>query len=111
MSTPAAVTVGGVEVPFDEELGVFCIFASVARPEVVVFKVLVESYEGLGIARSLDPAFEPGRALVCLLAVADFIDDTVALYRSLEGDYDLRVIEANEAMLEKARSDLRTPAL
>lgn len=101
------VTICGVVVPFDTELGVYCIFASVARPEVVTFKVLVESYEGIGIARSLDREFEPGRALVCLLAVADSIEATAALYAALEGDYDLRVIEGSEAMLSKARSDLR----
>ncbi|MFT4571489.1 MAG: hypothetical protein ACI8TX_002718 [Hyphomicrobiaceae bacterium] len=96
-----------VVIPFDEALGVYCVFASVARPEVVVFKVLVESYEGIGAARSLDPHHEPGRALVCFLAVPDFIDQTVAMFESLEGDYDLRVIEGTEAMLSKARSDLR----
>jgi hypothetical protein len=104
---PGLIAVNGVEVSFDPTLGLYCIFLSVARREVVDFKLLVESYEGIAVARSLDPRLEPSRALVCLLAVADSIEATRAMLAGLAAEgYDARVIAADAAMLAKARTDL-----
>jgi hypothetical protein len=88
----APVTFGDISVPFDPRLGVYCVFAVVSRPQVVFLKVLLESYEGLGIARSIDPHFGDGLALTCLLAVPDSIDYAVRVYEELADLVGLKVL-------------------
>ena len=65
--------------PLDPALGAHALFVSVARAEVIYFKVLLVSFEGVAAYRTQDPEHVPGRALIAVLVAPDFADDAAAI--------------------------------
>lgn len=106
MSQWPVVRVGSVDVPYDPVLGVYCVYALVPRPQIVFYKILIESYETLGVARSLEPHYRPGWALTCMLAVPDSMSQVVRVYDEMAEQIELQVVEPNDAMRTKAHDDI-----
>ncbi len=92
--------------PKDERLGLCPLFVTVPREDAVLLKVLVESYEGIGVARTQDGHFGEGRALVVLLLVEDFLDVACAAIESFRRMLDLELLAAEESLLEPLRREL-----
>ena len=69
----------------DAALGVYTLFFSVPRRDIVFFKLLIESYEGIASGRSMQRFLDGGddRALEVVLAVPDFIDAARAVLACL----------------------------
>jgi hypothetical protein len=62
-----------IELPdVDPHLGARVAFVSLPRQDVLYFKVLLESYEGVAAYRTQEPHHAPGRALVAVLVAPDF---------------------------------------
>ncbi len=108
-ATPIGVTGAYV---FDPELGVYTIYMSVARRDSVFVKLMVESYEGIGITRSLDPFYEGGpgdceaRGLMVLLAVADAVEAVGLLIEELVAECGLRLVEPSAEDIALFRTNL-----
>lgn len=58
--------------------------------DIALYKFLFESYEEIGIIRTLDRR----RALIVLLVVPDFVADAEALIAAAERDYGARRVAA-----------------
>ncbi len=117
---------------FDERMGVHTVFLSVPRREWVYVKCLVETYEGLGVTRTLerratdgvvrgrglsecsapgdaealDAGIEVGEDLMVLMAVPDMVEETVSVLNYLADEASLRLVYPNEAYRAKFRADL-----
>ncbi len=87
--------------PVEERLGVHAVFFTVPRPEVVYVKLLIESYEGIGIARSMEPNFERGIALLVLLAVPDFAALTAGVLAELTQAGIVTIVEPTAEMRDE----------
>lgn len=90
----------------DPELGLCACFVSAPRRHLTYIKVLLESYEGVGVARSEEPFFDGERALLVLLLVPDFLDAAVGLIEHLESAVGLRRESVEPSRLDRLRADL-----
>jgi hypothetical protein len=75
--------------PLDPALGAHPLFVSVARAEVLYFKVLIESFEGVACYRTQDPEHRPGRALIAVLVAPDFAADAAAIIGEAAASADI----------------------
>lgn len=87
--------------PLDPFLGAHVVFVSLPREQVIFFKVLLESYEGIAAYRTQDPEHEPGRALVAVLVPPDFAAEAAAVLAST-------IESAGVEIRPASREDLRT---
>ncbi len=92
--------------PFDPVLGLYPLFVTVPRTEAVTLKVLVESYEGFGVARTEDSQFQPGRTLLAVLLVPDFVADAMTAIATVAERLDLKRVETTEELLARLRREL-----
>jgi hypothetical protein len=92
--------------PVDPALGVHPVFLSVPRADLIYIKVLLESFEGIGVMRSEEPIYGPGRALVVLLIVPDSVADAVKLLNEARGVTDLALEPVAGERIERLRKDL-----
>lgn len=65
------------------------IVLEVAPPDIALFKFLFESYEEIGIVRTLDRR----RAVIVILVVPDFVDDAEELVREAETHYGAKRVD------------------
>lgn len=66
------------------------IVLEVAPPDIALIKFLFESYEEIGIVRTLDRR----RALIVILVVPDFVEDAEALVHEAVTVYGAKRVEA-----------------
>jgi hypothetical protein len=92
--------------PVDEELGVHPVFVSLPREDLIYLKVLLESFEGIGVMRSEEPFYESNRALVVLLIVPDSAADALRLLNEVRGVTALAVESVERSRIERLRRDL-----
>ena len=90
----------------DPELGLCACFVSAPRRHLIYIKVLLESYEGVGVARSEDPFYDDERALLVLLLVPDFLDAAAGLIGHFETAVGLRRESVEPSRLDRLRADL-----
>jgi hypothetical protein len=90
----------------DDRLGLCALFVSAPRRHLAYIKVLLESYEGVGVARTERRFHTDDRALLVLLLVPDFLDVAARLVALFEDEVGLRVEDVGEKLREKLRSDL-----
>lgn len=95
--------------PLDPRLGVHVLFISVPREEVIFVKVLLESFEGVAAYRTQDAEHVPGRALIAVLAPADFVADTRKILAEILESADVVVHMPTPEDLETLYSDLLDP--
>ncbi len=91
---------------FDPVLGLCPLFVTVPRMEAVTLKVLVESYEGFGVARTEDPDYRPGRTLLAVLLVPDFVTDAMAAIATVAEQLDIERVDVTGDLLERLRREL-----
>ncbi len=94
--------------PFDvdEQLGLCALFVSAPRRDLTYVKVVLESYEGVGVARTERPFLTQDRALLVLLLVPDFLDVARRLIKHFEAEVGLRIEVVDDTMREELRHDL-----
>lgn len=92
--------------PFDPVLGLCPLFVTVPRMEAVTLKVLVESYEGFGVARTEDSEYQPRRTLLAVLLVQDFVVDAMTAIAAVAERLDLERVEPSERLLARLRREL-----
>jgi hypothetical protein len=92
--------------PVDPELGVHPVFLSVPRADLIYLKILLESFEGIGVMRSEEPFYGSGRALVVLLIVPDSAADAVNLLNEACEVTDLALEPVARDRLKRLRKDL-----
>jgi hypothetical protein len=92
--------------PIDPDLGVCALFVSAPRKHLAYIKLILESYEGVGVARTEQPFYGDDRALVVFLLVPDFfwVADTVV--RHLENDAGLRKEDVSDEIRMRLRDNL-----
>lgn len=77
------------------------IYLRVERADIALIKCVIESYEELGIVRTIDNT----KAIIVLLIVPDFIDDAWAALESLRQHMDwhqvLRPTAYDDWLMEK----------
>ncbi|MFQ5353095.1 MAG: DUF4911 domain-containing protein [Candidatus Binatia bacterium] len=98
-----------MELPRDcyhEELGVYAFFFVLARRASVYLKVLLESYEGVGVMRSVDTEYASGKALVVVLVVPDFLAQARALLDYLSVDHEIVFSSAAPELRAELAADL-----
>ncbi len=109
MNRGAGTTTGASRLPIpalDSRLGLCPLFVTVPREKAVELKVLLESYECFGVARTEDAEFRPGRTLVALLLVSDFVADAMAMLESVAGELGLEPVEPAPELLARLRGEL-----
>jgi hypothetical protein len=92
----------------DPRFGGPVVFVSLARPQVIYFKVLLESYEGIASFRTQDPEHEPGRGLVAILVAEGFAADLVAVLAETADSVDLRPYAPSAAEIDTLYTVLTT---
>ena len=96
MSDPATIVVPEV----DPRLGACVVFVSIPRAEVIFFKVLLESYEGVAAYRTQNPEHVPGRALVAVLVAPDFAADAAEILAEMRASAGIEPHAASRTDLE-----------
>jgi hypothetical protein len=80
------------------------IYLRIRREDIAQIKFVIESYEGLGIMRTIDRK----KATVVVLAMPDFIDDVRAVLESLREHMDWHEIppptEQDDWLMQKVHS-------
>jgi hypothetical protein len=92
--------------PVDPVLGVHPVLLTAARNDLIYVKVLLESFEGIGVMRTEEPFYTAGRGLVVLRIVPDAADDALRLLNEARGVTDLALEPADPDRAERLRSDL-----
>jgi hypothetical protein len=81
------------------------IYLRVQREDIALIKFLLESYEGIGIVRTIDKK----KATVVVLAMPDFLHDVRAVLESLREHMDWYEIppphEQDDWLMRRVRSD------
>jgi len=81
------------------------IYLRIQRQDIALIKFVLESYEGLGIMRTIDRK----KATVVVLAMPDFIDDVRAVLESLREHMDWHEIppptEQDDWLMQKVRTE------
>jgi hypothetical protein len=81
------------------------IYLRVQREDIALIKFLLESYEGIGIVRTIDKK----KATVVVLAMPDFLHDVRAVLESLREHMDWYEIppprEQDDWLMQRVRSD------
>ncbi len=72
------------------------IFLELPPADIAFVKFILESYEGVGVMRTIDRT----KALVVLMIAADFLDDARALLASLRTEVRWREVERPDGLEE-----------
>lgn len=92
--------------PIDPDLGVCALFVSAPRKHLAYVKLILESYEGVGVSRTEQPFYGDDRALVVFLLAPDFfwVAETVVLH--LEKEVGLRREDVSDETRALLRNNL-----
>ena len=81
------------------------IYLRIRREDIALLKFVVESYEGIGIVRTIDRK----RATVAILAMPDLVDHMWAVLESLREDMEWYEIpaptEQDDWLMEKMKNE------
>lgn len=81
------------------------IYLRIQREDIALIKFVLESYESIGIMRTIDRK----KATVVVLAMPDFIDDVRAVLESLREHMDWHEIpppiEQDDWLMQKVRTE------
>jgi len=91
---------------YDPALGAYAVFFTVARRDAVFVKLLLESYEGLGVVRTVERFYRPGVALQVVLAVPDTVDHLARVLDELAERVEVRPVEVAAHDRDALRADL-----
>ena len=75
-----------------EDFFIYPVILKVDSADIVLLKFFLESYEHLGVLRTIDP----GRGIVAVLSVKDVKPELELLLKDLQRDLNFRVIEQAE---------------
>lgn len=92
--------------PIDPELGICALFLSAPRRHLTYLKLILESYEGVGVARTEQPFYQDDRALIVFLLAPDFFWVADKVIRHLESEVGVRREEVSDAVRATLRDDL-----
>jgi hypothetical protein len=92
--------------PIDPALGLHPLYFAIARNDTIYVKVVLESYECLGVTRTEDPFYPDDRCLVVLLLVPDFVEDARAVLAALSETMRIDFLEPSAEMVERLRHEL-----
>lgn len=90
----------------DAQLGVVPLFISIAPADVISLKILLESYEGVGVIRTQDRFLTSDRALLVLLLVVDALEDARSLLSEFLETASFEVIDETPELLAQLKVDL-----
>lgn len=90
----------------DTELGVIPLFVAIAPSDLILLKVLLESFEGIGVIRTQDRCYTNGRALIVVIVVPDFVDDARALLGEFLETATCEVVAETPELLAELKRDL-----
>ncbi len=91
---------------YDDALGVHALFINLPRRHAIYVKVLLESYEGVAVVRSVEPHYAPGRILQVIMIVPDQAPTVQGILSSIETDTDMERVDPSESLLSELRQDL-----
>lgn len=91
---------------YDPALGAYVVFFTIARRDAVFVKLLLESYEGLGVVRTVERFYRPGIALQVMLAAPDMVDHVERVLDELAERVEVRPVEVAAAERDALRADL-----
>ncbi len=92
--------------PLWPELGVHVVFFSLAQSDEVFARVLLESYEGVAVARAHDAHFAAGRTLLSLLVVPDATEDARRILAALAEEVAVAFHRQRPQWIETLRREL-----
>jgi len=85
--------------PLDDELGLHPLFFELPRDNVNFVKIIFESYESCGVVRAQDTAYAPGRVLMVVMLVPDFVGDGLRVAGELACELDMTFPAPDDEML------------
>jgi|GEM_PF-739772 len=93
---------------FDPQGGVYTLFFSTPRPQIAYFKLMIESYEGIAVGRTMQRFYDQARtrSLIVVMAVPDFIAAATALLEELAAETASTQISATPELQEELRRNL-----
>jgi hypothetical protein len=93
---------------FDEALGVHAVFVAIPRAETVYFRLIVESWDGVAVERTMQRRFDadPSMSVVVVMAVPDFAGACARGLARLLPEVGGRQIEPSPELREALRRDL-----
>jgi len=96
---------------FDAVLGIYALFALVARAEVVYFRLVVESWEDFAVVRTMRRFSEsdPRMSVVVVMAVPDFIEPCAKALARLCAEVEGTQVLSTPELRESLRRDLLEP--
>jgi len=100
--SPSAIPVPAL----DPALGLHPLYFAIPRDDTIYVKVVLESYECLGVTRTEDPFYSGDRCLVVLLLVPDFVAEAREVLAALAHATRIEFPEPSAAMLERLRCEL-----
>jgi hypothetical protein len=89
---------------YDADLGVWVSFLALPRKDVIFVKLMLESYEALAMARTVDPHWEDGIALIVVFSVNDFIETTRIVMAELVETTGARPVPPGDGHLDELRA-------
>jgi len=92
--------------PCVEDLGIHPVFFALTSEDSNYVKVVIESYDCIGVTRCHDNAYDSDRILLVLLLVPDMLAHAEALFAELCDAVRIEFIEPDEAMIASLRDDL-----
>jgi len=92
--------------PLAEELGVHPVFFALSSEDSNYVKIVIESYDCIGVLRCQDPDYRTDRILLVLLLVPDMVSEARALLGELCRDVEIEFPEATPEMLTSLSADL-----
>jgi len=93
---------------YDDVLGVYTIFLDIPRAETVYVRLVVESWEDFAVPRTVErfTPGDPGRSLVVMLTVPDFLEPAVRGLARLCAEVGGFQVRSREDLRESLRRDL-----
>jgi hypothetical protein len=93
---------------YDDVLGVYTIFLDIPRAETVYVRLVVESWEDFAVPRTVErfTSGDPGRSLVVMLTVPDFIEPAARGLARLCAEVGGFQVKSRSDLRESLRRDL-----
>ena len=92
--------------PCVDDLGIHPVFFALTSEDSNYVKVVLESYDCVGVTRCQDNAYEPERILLVLLLVPDMTAHAEAIFTDLCREVAIEFVPPTEALIESLRQDL-----
>lgn len=91
---------------FDAALGLYAVFVCIPRRESILLKLVLESYEGLAVVRSVEPDGGGLGAEHVLLVVCDAVADVERVLASVDYEVPAELMTPTPAMRDDLRAQL-----